>query len=111
MLLLLLLAAAAGVGEAVVYDYERDFGAVPYSAANPATARNATAWANGAAFNVSFNRLQPGDTVSEVTFSFFVQLFEKYGTLIEKVPPCSCSSQTKPFTWSAASSSMACATW
>eukprot|EP01051_Picozoa_sp_SAG22_P010762 SAG22_NODE_987_length_6142_cov_3.152242_4_plen_209_part_00 len=61
-LLLLLLAAAAG-SQATVYDLERDFGAVPYTAARPETAHNKTAWANGAAFNVSFNKLQPGDTL------------------------------------------------
>ena len=58
-----LLLAAPRPGQARVYDLERDFGAVPYSASHPATAQSKVAWANGAAFNTSLSKLAPGDTL------------------------------------------------
>jgi polygalacturonase len=36
---------------------------VPYEPLKPATAQSKVAWANGAAFNVSLNKLLPGDTL------------------------------------------------
>ena len=58
-----LLLAAPRPGQARVYDLERDFGAVPYTASHPATAQSKVAWANGAAFNTSLSKLAPGDTL------------------------------------------------
>ena len=60
LLAVLLLPALAG---ARVFDIERDYGAVPYEAAKPATAGAKVAWANGDAFNRSIGALRPGDVL------------------------------------------------
>ena len=57
------LVALPSVTVAKRWDLERDFGAVPYEASRPATAQPKVAWGNGAAFNVSLAKLQPGDTL------------------------------------------------
>ena len=60
---LVAMAALPSLGAARVWDLERDFGAVPYEASKPATAQAKVAWGNGAAFNLSLSKLQPGDTL------------------------------------------------